>query len=70
VNYKINERPRSPMVMVEYVSSLSLLLLLFGQVLELMGRYRWWRVIMDEVQLHSDQTDAAYVVPPAGRGGR
>jgi E3 ubiquitin-protein ligase SHPRH len=49
------------------VSSLSLLsLLLFGQVLELTGRYRWWRVIMDEVQLHSDTTDAAYVVPTAG----
>ncbi|WVF70051.1 hypothetical protein IAT40_004838 [Kwoniella sp. CBS 6097] len=38
-NYKPNERPRSPLVMVE-----------------------WWRVIMDEVQLHGDTTDAANMV--------
>ncbi|OCF41195.1 hypothetical protein I317_05025 [Kwoniella heveanensis CBS 569] len=38
-NYKPNERPRSPLVMVE-----------------------WWRVIMDEVQLHGDSTDAANMV--------
>ncbi|KAK8846764.1 hypothetical protein IAR55_005852 [Kwoniella newhampshirensis] len=37
--YQPNERPRSPLVMVE-----------------------WWRVIMDEVQLHGDQTDAANMV--------
>ncbi|OXB37227.1 E3 ubiquitin-protein ligase SHPRH [Cryptococcus neoformans] len=38
-NYQLNDRPRSPLVMVE-----------------------WWRVIMDEVQLHGDQTDAANMV--------
>ncbi|WVQ69001.1 uncharacterized protein L199_007213 [Kwoniella botswanensis] len=38
-NYKPNERPRSPLVMVE-----------------------WWRVIMDEVQLAGDQSDAANMV--------
>ncbi|WVQ97832.1 hypothetical protein IAU59_004947 [Kwoniella sp. CBS 9459] len=38
-NYKPNERPRSPLVMVE-----------------------WWRVIMDEVQLHGDTTDSANMV--------
>ncbi|WWD22076.1 hypothetical protein CI109_106565 [Kwoniella shandongensis] len=38
-NYQLNERPRSPLVMVE-----------------------WWRVVMDEVQLHGDQTDAANMV--------
>nr|XP_019047438.1 E3 ubiquitin-protein ligase SHPRH [Kwoniella bestiolae CBS 10118]OCF26368.1 E3 ubiquitin-protein ligase SHPRH [Kwoniella bestiolae CBS 10118] len=38
-NYRPNERPRSPLVMVE-----------------------WWRVIMDEVQLAGDQSDAANMV--------
>ncbi|WWC87137.1 uncharacterized protein L201_002023 [Kwoniella dendrophila CBS 6074] len=38
-NYKMNERPRSPLVMVE-----------------------WWRVIMDEVQLAGDHTEAAKTV--------
>lgn len=36
VSYKLAERPRSPLIMVE-----------------------WWRVIMDEVQLNSDQGAAA-----------
>nr|ODN87625.1 hypothetical protein L203_03405 [Cryptococcus depauperatus CBS 7841] len=39
VDYKENERFRSPLVMIE-----------------------WWRVIMDEVQLHGDQTSAAEMV--------
>ncbi|ORX34384.1 SNF2 family N-terminal domain-domain-containing protein [Kockovaella imperatae] len=37
--YGLEERPRSPLVMVE-----------------------WWRVIMDEVQLHGDSSDAANMV--------
>lgn len=37
--YNLEERPRSPLVMVE-----------------------WWRVVMDEVQLHSDQSAASDMV--------